>query len=410
MGCDGQEGSPLRILMAVPQYPFPVVGGLEKQAHELASELVRQGHYVQVLSGRIHPSQPDLEEVDGVVVHRLPWPRARQVRWLTMPILVWRLFARVKKDVGVVHCHVFSGFGLFMIILAKCARVPILVKLPSVGRGSLPGLTGGFFGQLRGALFKRADAIVALSQQSLDELEQFGFDMNRVLATPNGIRTQSVDSLRRIQEALCRMVFVGRLHPEKGLKDLIDALRLVEARCPNRAWCLDVVGDGEQMPLVNRWIHEAGLAGKIRLLGHRDGVADLLQQYEMLLLPSYREGNSNVILEAMAARVAVISTRVGGTPMLVGPRGREWLHDPGDIEALAVLVVRLLEEPGQRKALGQVLRQRISDHFEIEVVARTYAAAYQKLIAGKGSELALLSDPVVTDCASVAPSTPENRL
>lgn len=387
---------PVRVLMAVPQYPFPVVGGLEKQAHELARELVRQGLSVQVLSGRVTRDQPDVEEIDGVVIHRLPWPRSRQARWLVMPFLMWRQFARLRKEIDVVHCHVFSGFGLFLILLAKHARVPILVKLPSVGSGSLPALATGLLGRIRGAVFRRADAIVAMSQQSLDELAAFGFDRKRVLATPNGIRLQPARVRQQALEAPLRLVFVGRLHPDKGLPDLVGALCLVEQRGHQRTWSLDVIGEGEQMALLAQWIDKAGLADKIRLLGRRDHITELLPQYDALLLPSYREGNSNVILEAMTAGLAVVSTRVGGTPMLLGPAGENWLHQPGDIEALAVLVTQLLDSAERAEALGRELRQRVEQHFAIGVVARTYAAAYRKLADGKRAEVASLSNPVVT--------------
>lgn len=387
---------PIRVLMAVPQYPFPVVGGLEKQAHELARELVRQGLSVHVLSGRVVPGQPDVEHIDGVVVHRLPWPRSRHVRWLAMPFLIWRQFARLRREVDVVHCHVFSGFGLFLIMLAKHARVPILVKLPSVGNGSLPGLTVGLLGRIRGAVFRRADAVVAMSRQSLDELAAFGFDRQRVLATPNGIRIQPGETRQRSLDAPLRLVFVGRLHPEKGLHDLVCAMRLVEQRHHHRSWYLDIIGDGEYKGVLAQWIDEAGLTDKVRLHGHRERIADLLWSYDALLLPSYREGNSNVILEAMAAGLAVVSTSVGGTPMLLGVAGEGWLHQPGDIEAIAKIVARLLEEPGSVAALGRELRQRAQKHFEIGVVAKTYAAAYLKLAQGKRLDLASLSDPVVT--------------
>lgn len=397
----------IRVLMAVPQYPFPVVGGLEKQAHELARELVRQGLHVQVLSGRVVPDQPDVEDVDGVIVHRLPWPRSRQARWLAMPFLMWRQFARLRREVDVVHCHVFSGFGLFLILLAKHARVPILVKLASVGHGSLPFLTLGLIGRLRGAVFRLSDAVVAMSQQSLDELAAFGFDRQRVLATPNGIRLQQPQARKRSLDAPLRLVFVGRLHPDKGLHDLVGALRLVEQRRHRRAWSLDVIGDGEHMAMLEKWIDDAGLTEKVRLLGHRDRITDLMWQYDALLLPSYREGNSNVILEAMAAGLAVVSTSVGGTPMLLGPAGRDWLHQPGDTEALAKLVTRLIEEPEGVQALGRNLRQRVEKHFEIGVVASTYAAAYRQLAQGKRYELASLSNPIVT--GSTAPLAPEHR-
>ena len=67
----------MRILMAVPKYPFPIVGGLERQAYELAKALVQRGHAVHALSSRFDPSQTDVELIDGVQVHRVKWVEFR---------------------------------------------------------------------------------------------------------------------------------------------------------------------------------------------------------------------------------------------------------------------------------------------------------------------------------------------
>src|SRR5262245_57278469 len=68
---------PVRVLMAVPQYPYPVVGGMERQAHELSKALIGLGVDVQAISGRIDSSQPAVELVDGVKIHRTRWSNRR---------------------------------------------------------------------------------------------------------------------------------------------------------------------------------------------------------------------------------------------------------------------------------------------------------------------------------------------
>ena len=120
-----------------------------------------------------------------------------------------------------------------------------------------------------------------------------------------------------------------------------------------------------------------------------------LSDYDVFVLPSHYEGNSNAILEAMAAGLPVVSTRVGGTPMQVGEAGAKFLHEPGDTAALAELMKQFIADAGLRAELGLAMRHRAEQFFDISQVASTYACAYRLLSAGKRNEVASASSPVV---------------
>jgi len=116
---------------------------------------------------------------------------------------------------------------------------------------------------------------------------------------------------------------------------------------------------------------------------------------DVFVLTSTIEGNSNAVLEAMAAGLPIVSTSVGGTPMQVGAAGREWLIAPGDRQGLAQKLIRLVEDPEVRRDLGAAMRTRIRDHFEISHVARNYAKAYRLIAAGRRDQVREASDPVI---------------
>ncbi|MGA7326777.1 MAG: glycosyltransferase family 4 protein, partial [Rhodomicrobium sp.] len=118
---------------------------------------------------------------------------------------------------------------------------------------------------------------------------------------------------------------------------------------------------------------------------------------DIFVLPSFNEGNSNAILEAMAAGLPVVSTRVGGTPMQVGPEGAGFLSTPGDIEGLATNISTLVRDPALCASLGQAMRVRAERHFDIRKIARTYAKAYSYLQEGKRNQIFEASDPIITD-------------
>jgi glycosyltransferase involved in cell wall biosynthesis len=126
-------------------------------------------------------------------------------------------------------------------------------------------------------------------------------------------------------------------------------------------------------------------------------VRQALSAMDVFVLPSASEGNSNAVLEAMAAGLPVVSTRVGGTPMLVGPQGARFLVTPGDQEAIAARLLELINDEPLRKQVGAAMHQRVRERFDIDVVARTYAGAYSKLALGRRNEIGDASGSLILE-------------
>lgn len=392
---DQPTGLP-RVLMFVPQYPPPVVGGLEKQAHLLSRTLADAGWAVSVISGRIHAQQPPLEVLDGVSVRRVRWPQTRVLRFLTSSIAIGLSLWSVRNDVDVVHVHQHSWVGLFVIVMARFLGKPVLTKLPNVADLGIPGLLAMTFGSLRKQLLFLSDAIVSMSHVSHSELVDAGYPPHRILGVPNGISLtqQSVANGRRSTVARCRVVFVGRLSEEKRIDVLLAAWSAV-CIIQRADATLEIWGDGPLSPSLKALSDALGLAGTVTFMGHVDDVSRRLRDADIFVLPSCAEGNSNAVLEAMTAGLPVISTRVGGTPMLVGNEGAEFLCEPGDAQSLASLLLRLIEAPELRSVLGAAMRRRVETHFDIKHVARVYGSAYELLVNGRRDHVARISSDIV---------------
>lgn len=388
-----------RVMMVVPQYPYPVLGGLERQAHELAKALRELGLQVQALSGKVEVGQPALEVVDGIPVHRIPWSRRKWLRFVRTPFDLFRVLHAQRSTYDVIHLHQHSWFGLLTILAAKLLRKPILTKLPNVGEFGLPGLAAQRFGRLKLAILLRADALVAMSRQSLAELDQAGFPSGRIVAIPNGIRLNGVrkEAVGKATAAQsCRVVFVGRLSEEKRLDTLLTAWSKM-IHVDNAQATLEFWGGGPLELELRQKCRELGIADSVYFLGYVDGVRDRLSEMDIFVLPSRAEGNSNAILEAMAAGLPIVSTRVGGTPMLVGMEGAESLCEPGDEDALATRLLKLIRDRMLREQIGAAMRRRAEQYFDIHRVARTYVAAYQRLAAGQRDRVGEMSNPVVAE-------------
>jgi glycosyltransferase involved in cell wall biosynthesis len=312
------------------------------------------------------------------MVHRIPWSDRKWVRFLRTPVDVFRvLFAR-RDTFDVVHLHQHSWFGLYSILIVRLLGKPILTKLPNIG---LPDLLKMSFGRLRLRILFSSDALVALSGQSLEELLDLGFPRDRILATPNGIVLPVVPKKRLFENNAsrpCRVVFVGRLHVQKGIASLPTIWRNVVSRSTVPAM-LEFWGAGPLEASLRQGVHKAGLENSVLFRGHVDGVRDEIEKADILILPSLREGNSNAILEAMAAGLPVVSTRVGGTPMLVGDAGARFLSDPEDVAAIQANLLELIEDRALRERTGAAMRQRVAEHFDMERIATNYVAVYRHL-------------------------------
>lgn len=373
----------MRILMAVPKYPFPVVGGLERQAHELAKALVQRNHTVHALSNRFDLRQSNIELIDGVSTHRVKWVNSHAMRFLLSPFSLARMLFKLKQEVDLVHVHNISWFGAFVTLFAKALGLPVITKLPNIGDFGIPGARRRRFGFLYVALLKRCDAIIAMTPESMAELADIGYPAARILKVTNGIPLlpENVFDTRQVQSKTVTAVFVGRLSPEKGLQDLLHAWCTVKLRTTSPIK-LRLIGQGPEETKLRTISLALGLGDSVEFLGYCTDVPAELAKADLFILPSYAEGNSNAILEAMRAGLPIIATRVGGASIQVGSAGQRYLVAPMDRRALADRLLELAEDEALRQRLGAAMRARIESVFSIDRIAATYEHAYKLMLSG----------------------------
>jgi len=209
-------------------------------------------------------------------------------------------------------------------------------------------------------------------------------DPARLVVIPNGVdpapfdRAEAVD--RRsigVPAGAVLTLSVGRLDPQKGLDVLLEAASTVALARPD--WHLALAGDGPDRDLLKaRAAGLANLGGRVHWLGRRDDVPALLQAADLLVLPSLWEGMPNAVLEAMAARRAVVASAVEGTEDLVIPGRTGWLVPPGDPAPLAAALLEAAADPTRRARFGEAARARIGAEFTPGRVVE----AYDRLWAG----------------------------
>jgi glycosyltransferase involved in cell wall biosynthesis len=200
----------------------------------------------------------------------------------------------------------------------------------------------------------------------------------------NGVDIQKFECVRADRRKLfpdlddtTRLVItVANMHsPLKGHSDLIEAAKEICGEVPEIRFVL--VGEGEKRPKIEQQVRKAGLEKHFLFLGSRKDIPELLACAEILILPSRAEGLPNVILEAMAAGLPVVATRVGGTPEIIEDGATGLLVPPEDPCALAEAIQRLLRDRSMAARVGRTARERIRTSFSFERVAREIETVYE---------------------------------
>jgi glycosyltransferase involved in cell wall biosynthesis len=167
---------------------------------------------------------------------------------------------------------------------------------------------------------------------------------------------------------------VARLAPQKGLEVLLSAAALLSEAI------FVVAGDGPDRDALAAQADAAGISDRVRLLGPRRDIPDLLAACDVFVLPSIVEGLPLSVLEAMAAARPVVATRVPGTDEAVLDGETGILVPPRDPEALALAIRSLLADPGRASRLGSAGRARVIAEFSTQRMVAAVAAQYEELL------------------------------
>lgn len=173
------------------------------------------------------------------------------------------------------------------------------------------------------------------------------------------------------------IIAVARLQPEKGLADLIDAVALISARKDTAR--LAIVGSGPEKGALSEQVDRVGLTGKVRLLGTRADVGELLAAADAFCLPSHHEGLPLSLLEAMQSGLPCVATRVGGIPGVIDDGVDGLLVPPGSAGDLASALEKALDDDELARSLGARALETVERRYGLSVVADAYARIYERL-------------------------------
>ncbi len=383
---------PLRVLMYTA-YLDPEYSGAALQALTLARELRRRGHHVEFVTNR-WAGLSESAVVDGFPVRRLEPGRLRKHRefrlWLNLARHVWSR----RRDIDMLHSHGAYFTHAFIGPLARLLGLKSLVKA-SLAHDDLLGLSHPMVGGLHRFMLRRMSACVGISRDLVDEFRDGGIDPARIHHIPNGVDTQRFHPTTADQRKAHRRkmglpdgqsiaLYVGVLDQRKNVEWLA------------RQWVAnDTFGTGALLLAVgpqSRDDTDGALRARLadlarahpqRFLLH-DFHADVIPYYQcadLLVLPSYKEGLPNVVLEAMASGLPCVAARASGSRELIVEGQTGFTYAPDDAEGLSTALRRCLSPEGA--SLGQQARATAEQHYSIRAVADRYESLYAHLLPSR---------------------------
>jgi glycosyltransferase involved in cell wall biosynthesis len=285
------------------------------------------------------------------------------------------------RQVELVHSHDFAMSALGL-VAARIAGARIIVDRVDLGH-LRPGF-GPWHRRLEAFTARHAD-LVCTNADAVREvcIREEGCDPARVAVLRNGLDLRHFDAeATRPGGPLPQgrlVAVIANLWPVKGHRVLVEAAVLLRDRFPDLRFVC--AGEGfAEMAHVRRRIRELGLEERVVLLGHRTDVPWILARSTAFTLCSSAEGLSNAVMEAMAARLPVVATAVGGNPELLGD-GRGVLVPYGDPQALARALARVLDDPEAARCMGRRARAFVEAELTQERSQTAHEELYQRAAA-----------------------------
>jgi|SRR5688572_2779152 glycosyltransferase involved in cell wall biosynthesis len=286
---------------------------------------------------------------------------------------LWTLLRHEKFDVVETFTHDSNLLGL---LIAWLARVPVRI---ATHRGKIEA-----FPRWRQSLHSLlinigiAHTMVAVSEQTRAQAIKEGVRADKIAVIPNGVTpldTLSIDrpEARRnlgLSETNIFLLSIGRLTYQKGHEYFIQAMSNVVSHFPNVK--AGICGDGPLRAQLELQISKLGLSDSVKLLGARDDISPILASADIFVLPSRWEGLSRALMEAMAAGIPVIATRVDGIKNLVTDGVNGLLIPMEDSEKLENSILQLIERPKMMKRLGATAKTHVLHVHSTDAMCKKY--------------------------------------
>jgi L-malate glycosyltransferase len=358
------------------------IGGAERQFVE---RLRRHPEGFRAVVGCLEISGPMLEPVRAMGYEPEVFPLKGSMLQSNTAVQIARMAALIRAEgIRIVHGTDFNT-NLLGLAAARLAGAKAIVSRLDLGH-----LRAGFGRWHRRAemLSSRLADLVVANAEAVREvcIREEGVRPENCVVVRNGIDLEHFDAGAAlglqaplpVPDGEPAVAVIGNLWPVKGHRTLVEAVaRLPPELHRVRFLC---AGEGPEREYLTDRIAQLGLGERVLLLGHRLDVAAVLARCQAACLCSSAEGLSNALMEAMASRLPIVATRVGGNPELVREGENGFLVPYGDAQALAEAIGALLSAPEQAREMGLRGRHCVESALSMERMAEGHGALYRRAL------------------------------
>ena len=406
-----------RVVILINSF-HPITGGGERQMEELGRALINQGIEVCVVTRR-YLGLPAKENLHGFLVYRLSIPvpyLGNSAFWRLLgklnalsymfSVLMFLSFPSRTRQIILVQSGLSLSGGLSLPVLASFVRIfhrrtLLVVKpwgKPLKGRRWEPN-----FGVLRSDEDRKSklssllfrfiqictDWFVAISDAFYSELIQNGIPENKVVKIPNGVNVDkfkpcSLEEKKQKKEQFNisgkRIVaYVGTLKQKKGVNILLLSWKRVSSLYKDAH--LLIIGRTEprsEFEYLKEQIQELKIEKTVTFVGEVQNVYSYLCTTDVFVLPSFLEGFSNAMLEAMSCGLPVVVTDIPGVREAIVSGVNGILIQPGDPDEITVALTKILSNRGMANSMGRAARKTVVDGYSFDKVVTSYLELFER--------------------------------
>ncbi len=363
---------------------YPSHGGSGVVATELGKHLARWGHEVAFISysaplrlGNL-PERVTFHEVEAV-----EYPLLKNYPY-TLALASKMIAVAQQRQLEVLHVHYAIPFAPAA-LLAKAAAPELGLRVVTTLHGTDITLVGNdpTFRPITKWAIEQSDAVTAVSFFLRDQArEEFGIGRD-IDVIYNFIDPERHDrpcpgciEPRKSPDEVTLM-HISNFRPVKRVEDVVRIFARVRQEMPAR---LIMVGDGPTACVALQVALSLGVADSVQFTGVVEEIEPVLQQADLLLLPSETESFGLVALEAMASGIPVIASDVGGLPEVVAHGETGYLAPVGDVESMSAYAIQLLRDRELYHRFSHAARERAASRFAYQQIVRQYEQVYARVL------------------------------
>jgi len=382
----------MKIAIQIVSY-YPVIAGAEVFAQRVAEHMAKKGNKVDVITLREKPGLKKHETINGVEVYRVKPLKIHRLKLLSAIIALTRKTLELdrKENYDIIHSHLVFSAGQAGTIVKKLRNTPNLLTTQG---GDLVDYSSEDIAKFSSLLrpliswsLRNADIVHAVSKYCKEFAEQLG--AKRVVIIPNGV---DVDKFKPLDKVKLRekygfsedekiIISTSRLTPKNGMHILIKAIARLPYETKQKLKVL-ILGEGHQRWELENLINKLSLDNTVCLLGYvpHEKLPEYLNLADIFCRPSLDEGFGISFIEAMACKLPVIGTPVGGILDIIEDRKTGLFVKPNDDKDLAEKLSVLISDTSLREELAKRGYETVHKKFTWDIVLKEMEKLYKEVV------------------------------